>query len=133
MKKTIINHDVNLYPLQIKNNEREKFRADLNKIPYLLYEVETLKDGKKVVINKLGGKRNFGKLAQNDLMVFIYSPIECELWLISHNEIFEDIKQKYEYNKNETLKLINALKEVCEGKEPDEALIANKVRRHYWT
>ena len=128
MKKTIINHDVKLYQLDIKNKEREEFRADLNKIPYLLYEVETLKNGEKIVINKPGGKRNFGRLAQNDLMVFIYSPAECELWLISHDEILEDLKQKYEINREETIKLIHALRDVCEGTEPMESLEKNDVR-----
>ena len=129
MKKTIINHDVKLYQLDIKNKEREQFRADLNNIPYLLYEVETLKNGEKIVINKPGGKRNFGRLAQNDLMVFIYSPTECELWLISHDEILEDLKRKYDINREETIKLIRSLKDVCEGMEPIEAMKKNNVRR----
>ncbi len=129
MKKTIINHDVELHKLNIKNKERDKFRADLNSIPYLLYEVETLKNGEKIVINKPGGKRNYGKLAKDDLMVFIYSPSECELWLISHDEILEDLKQKYDTSREETIKLIVALKDVCDGMEPLEAMERNMVRR----
>ena len=132
MRKTIINHDVILHPLNIENKEREAFRADLNEIPYLLYEVETLEDGRKIVINKPGGKRNFGKLAKNDLMVFIYSSKECELWLISHDEIFEDLKIKYETNKEKAIELIKAMEKVCNGAEPDDVLRKYKIRRFCW-
>ena len=67
-------------------------------IPYLLYEVEVLSTGEKIVINKPGGKRSFGRLSRNDFMVFIYSPDNEGLWLISHNEILEDLRLKFQTN-----------------------------------
>ncbi|MCC8047875.1 MAG: glutamyl-tRNA amidotransferase, partial [Oscillospiraceae bacterium] len=79
-----IKYNVNLVPLDIKNKEQDAFRDELNNIPYLLYEVETLATGEMIAINKPGGKRNFGRLSKNDFMVFIYNPEKQSLWLISH-------------------------------------------------
>ena len=90
MSKNIFNHNVQLIPLNIKNKERDAFRLELLEIPYLLYEVEVLSTGEKIVINKPGGKRSWGRLSRNDFMVFIYSPDNEGLWLISHDEILED-------------------------------------------
>lgn len=132
MRKTIINHDVILQTLKIKNKERNEFRMDLNNIPYLLYEVEDLEDGRKIVINKPGGKRNFGRLSPNDLMVFVFDPNCCELWLISHDEIFEDLKLKYETDKEKTVNLIYAMEDVCNGAEPEDVLRSLKIRKFYW-
>ena len=46
--------------MNIPNDRPDLFREELYDVPYLLYEVETLADGNKIVINKPGGKRNFG-------------------------------------------------------------------------
>lgn len=119
MSKNLFNHNVKLIPLDIKNEEQNTFRMKLMDIPYLLYEVEQLSTGEKIVINKPGGKRSWGRLARNDFMVFIYSPNEEGLWLISHNEIFEDLRLKYRHNRTETEKLIYGLLDICNGKEPD--------------
>lgn len=59
MSKNIFNHNVQLIPLNIKNKERDAFRLELLEIPYLLYEVEVLSTGEKIVINKPGGKRSW--------------------------------------------------------------------------
>lgn len=119
MAKNLFNHNVQLVPLNIKNAEQNTFRMKLMNVPYLLYEVETLSTGEKIVINKPGGKRNFGRLARNDYMVFIYSPDNEGLWLISHDEILEDLRLKYQTNRVETERIIYGLLDVCNGNEPD--------------
>ena len=78
-------------------------------VPYLLYEVETLSTGEKIVINKPGGKRSWGRLSKNDFMVFIYSPDNEGLWLISHPEIY-------------------GLLDVCNGLEPDNVIVNRKLK-----
>jgi hypothetical protein len=122
MAKNIFNHNVQLIPLNIENKEKDAFRLELLNIPYLLYEVEILSTGEKIVINKPGGKRNWGRPARNDFMVFIYSPDNEGLWLISHNEILEDLRLKFQTNKKETENLIYGLLDVCKGKEPDNVI-----------
>lgn len=119
MAKNLFNYNVKLIPLNIDNAEQNTFRTELLNIPYLLYEVEELSTGEKIVINKPGGKRSFGRLSKNDFMVFIYSPNNEGLWLISHNEILDDLKIKYQTNKVEAEKIIYGLLDVCKGKEPD--------------
>lgn len=122
MKKNSFKYNVKLVPLTVRNEQRETFKEKLNEIPYLLYEVEQIADGSKILINKPGGKRSFGKLARNDFMVFIYTPAEEELWLISHDEILEDLKLKYLTNKDESIKVIYGLLDVCKGNEPDSVI-----------
>lgn len=114
-------HSVSLQPLPIPNQSQADFRAALDKVPYLLYEAEQLADGGKIVINKPGGKRNFGCLARNDFMVFIWHP-DNSLWLISHKEISEDLALKREENPNNALKIVKGLFSVCCGEEPDEVI-----------
>lgn len=113
-------YDVNLVPLRIENQPQNAFRDELNHIPYLLYQVETLATGDMIAINKPGGKRNFGVLSRDDFMVFIYSPAERSLWLISHNEISNDIADKYNADREMALRLIQGLYCVCCGEEPDD-------------
>ena len=122
MVNKIFKYKVNLIPLSIENKERNAFRNELNSIPYLLYEVESLNNGGKIVINKPGGKRNFGRLSRNDFMVFVYNPQEDDLWLISHGEIADDIAIKYENNPDETILLLKGLYRVCCGEEPDNVI-----------
>lgn len=128
MAKNIFNHNVQLIPLNIKNKARDTFRLELLDIPYLLYEVEVLSTGEKIVINKPGGKRSFGRLSRNDFMVFIYSPDNEGLWLISHNEILEDLRLKFQTNQNETENLIYGLLDVCNGYEPDDVIINRNLK-----
>jgi hypothetical protein len=122
MKNKKFNYKVNLVPLNITNAEQTIFRDKLNAIKYLLYEVESLSSGEKIVINKPGGKRNFGRLSRNDFMVFIYTPSEESLWLISHEEIMEDLKAKYACDAEATIQIIKYLHMVCKGQEPNEVL-----------
>lgn len=122
MANKIFKYNVNLVPLDIKNQEQNAFRGELNNIPYLLYDVESLATGEKIAINKPGGKRNFGRLSRDDFMVFIYNPSEQSLWMISHGEISDDIAEKYEYNQEQAILLIKALYKVCCGAEPDDVI-----------
>ena len=122
MSNKIFKYNVNLVPLRIVNQEQNAFRTELNNIPYLLYQVEKLATGEIIAINKPGGKRNFGRLSRDDFMVFIFNPIEQSLWLISHNEISDDIAIKYAYDSKQALELIKGLYYVCSGKEPDDVL-----------
>lgn len=122
MANKIFKYKVNLIPLKIENQEQNAFRDELNAIPYLLYEVETLSNGKKIVINKPGGKRNFGRLSRDDFMVFIYNPAEESLWLISHGEISDDIETKYQNDPNAAILLLKGLYMVCCGEEPDSVI-----------
>jgi len=119
-------YDVKLVPLKIENGDQGKFRQKLQSVPYLLYEVEQIRNGDKIVINKPGGKRNFGRLARNDFMVFIYKSHENTLWLISHDEIKEDLQNKYNMNPESTKEIILGLYKVCQGQEPDDVL--NKLK-----
>lgn len=122
MANKIFRYNVNLVPLRIENQEQDAFRDELNNIPYLLYEVEHLATGEIIAINKPGGKRNFGRLSRDDFMVFIFNPQEQSLWLISHGEISDDIAQKYDYDREHALLVIEALYNVCCGAEPDDVI-----------
>lgn len=122
MANKIFKYNVNLVPLYIENQEQNTFRDELNNIPYLLYEVENLETGEIIAINKPGGKRNFGRLSRDDFMVFIFNPYEQSLWLISHSEISDDIADKYDYNQEQALLLIEGLYNVCCGDEPDDVI-----------
>ena len=128
MSNKIFRYNVKLEPLHIANQEQNAFRDELNNIPYLLYEVENLSTGEIIAINKPGGKRNFGRLSRNDFMVFIFNPGEQSLWLISHSEISDDIADKYNYDKRETLLLIKGLYNVCCGDEPGEVINRLQIR-----
>ena len=128
MANKVFRYNVNLVPLSIKNKEQNAFRDELNNIPYLLYEVETLSNGERIAINKPGGKRNFGRLSRDDFMVFIFNPDKQSLWLISHGEISDDIANKYNYDNRQALKLIEGLYCVCCGDEPDDVLCRLRLR-----
>ena len=122
MANRVFNYKAILEPLSIKNQEQNLFRDRLNAIPYLLYEVEVLQNGEKIVINKPGGKRNFGRLSRDDFMVFIYNPAEESLWLISHDEISNDIAKKFEYDGAAAKQLVKGLYRVCCGEEPNDVI-----------
>ena len=115
-------YDAQLVVLNVPNSEQESFRKRLLGIPYLLYEVETLSNGDKIVINKPGGKRNFGRLCRDDFMVFIYHISDNTLWLISHPELFDDIMRKKEYDYNVALEIVHGLCLICCGQEPSDVI-----------
>lgn len=108
MANKIFRYDVNLVPLEIENQEQNAFRDELLNIPYLLYEVENLRTGEIIAINKPGGKRNFGRLSRDDFMVFIYNPYESSLWLISHSELVQILPKNMMITPNKQLDLFMA-------------------------
>ncbi|MCU0346133.1 MAG: hypothetical protein MUC59_04280 [Saprospiraceae bacterium] len=114
---TKFNYPVTLIKLEIENLSQEEAKVKLNEVPYLLYEVATLSDGRKIVINKPGGKRNFGRLSKNDFMVFVHNPVEEELWLASHAELQEDIEFKFSQSLEYGKVIIELLHKVCKGEE----------------
>lgn len=122
MKKNIYTHEIDLVNLQIKNRPREEFRELLEKVKYRGYEVEQLRDGRKVVITKPGGKFTFGRIRREDFMVWIYNPENSSLWLISHKDIYKDLEEKGKVNPKETIKIIDALEKVFNGNEPDSIM-----------
>jgi len=127
-KKNIYNHTITLFPLKIKNTSREEFREKLEQIEYRGYEVEELSDGRKIIITKPGGKFIFGTVKREDFMVWIYNKDDDTLWLISHKNIFEDLEEKSKIDKEETIKIIEALERVYNGEDPDDILPGNILK-----
>ena len=121
-KKNIYTHEIDLTPLTIKNQERAKFRQELERIKYRGYEVEQIKDGRKIVITKPGGKFVFGKVKRDDFMVWIYQPLDNSLWLISHKDILRDLEEKGNASPSDTVEIIDALEKVFHGEDPDDVL-----------
>lgn len=122
MKRNVYTHAIDLKKLSVRNKPREEFRTILETVKYLGYEVETLRDGRKIVITKPGGKFVYGKVRREDFMVWIYDPSNSTLWLISHKDIYEDLEQKGRSDPRKTLRVIDGLDRVCSGEEPDEVL-----------
>ena len=91
IKKNVYFHEISTTKLNIPNINNNDFQKKLEEIPYLLYEVEEINDGRKIVINKPGGKNVFGSVKREDIMVFIYIPKDKSLWLISHKDIKNDL------------------------------------------
>ena len=56
-RRNIYNHSIELKKLIIKNAERDEFMKKLEEIPYRGYEVEDIRDGRKIVIVEPGGKQ----------------------------------------------------------------------------
>ena len=127
MKKNIYTHEIELADLQIKNRPRNEFRKLLEKVKYRGYEVEQLRDGRKVVITKPGGKFTYGRIRREDFTVWIYNPMESTLWLIPHRNIYDDLENKGKVNPEETIKIIDALERVFNGQEPDDVLEAAEL------
>jgi len=127
MKKNLYKHEIDLIQLKIKNRPREEFRKLLEEVKYRGYEVEQLKDGRKIVITKPGGKFVFGRVKREDFMVWVYNPINSTLWLISHKDIYEDLEEKSKINPETTISIIDALERVFNGEEPDDILQATDL------
>lgn len=113
-------HKIDLKSINISNAERKEFAQKIIDLEYRGYEVEQIADGRKIVITKPGGKKAFGSSYKEDIMVFIYNPIDNSLWQISHNQIYEDIKQKIEESVENGKSLLLLLKRVFEGWEPND-------------
>ena len=114
-------------PLKIPNAPRDAFRAELEKVPFLGYEVEQLKDGRRICITKPGGKSPYGRMQVHDFMVWVYDETAKSRWRISHNEIYEDIAEKLGANPTEARRVVLALSRVHAGEEPDAVLASPKM------
>ena len=121
-KRNIYRHDIDLKKLRIKNAPSKEFAEAIEKIQYRGYEVEDISDGRKIVIAKPGGKQTFGRMRKEEFFVFIFNPQEQTLWQISHKQIYDDLLEKSQNDKNQTIKLLQALERVYIGGEPDTVL-----------
>lgn len=120
-------HKIDLADLALKNLPRDAFRDALESIEYRGYRVESIKDGREIVITKPGGKRaKFGQPKREDFMVWVHNPKEESLWLITHNQILDDLRAKAEEDAKVAAELIDALEEVFNGSEPDDVLKGRK-------
>jgi len=122
MKKNLYHHSIDLKKITIKNSTKNDFREKLEGIPYRGYEVEKFSDGNSIVITKPGGKRPFGQVKREDLMVWIYNSQKNTLWLISHKNIYSEIEKIGHLYPKEAVKIIDALERVYNGEEPDEII-----------
>jgi hypothetical protein len=128
-KRNIYQHEIELKTIRILNAPRDQFRKELEKLPYRGYEVEQLQDGRKIVIAKPGGKSVYGKPKKEDFFVWVFDPIQNTLWQISHKQIYYDIELKAQNNKEQALIVIDCLRKVCEGEDPDN-IISNITMDH---
>lgn len=115
-------HSIELKKIQIKNTDRESFANAIIELPYRGYKVEDISDGRKIVITKPGGKRSFGRISKEDILVFIYTPESQELWQISHKQILEDLQAKAAEDGEQTKRLIDVFELVLNGAEPEDLM-----------
>jgi hypothetical protein len=121
--RSAVVHEIDLARLTIKNTARDEFRRLLEAVRYRGYEVETLSDGRKIVITKPGRKYQRGpRGSREDFTVWVFDPRTNELWPISHNEILEDLEDKGRVSPKATVAVIRALERVYRGEEPDDFL-----------
>jgi len=121
-KRNVYRHKIELKNLHIKNAPRNEFRNLLEQVCYRGYEVESLGDGRKIVITKPGGKFTFGRIRREDFMVWVYDPEESTLWLISHKDIYNDLEAKGDVSPEDTIEIIDALERVYNGEDPEDVL-----------
>jgi len=117
-RKNVYKHKIKTIDVNIANCSRDNFTEKLLELPYLMYKVESLLDGREIVVNKPGGKRSFGKVIREDFMVWIHDVSNEMLWLISHKDILEDLKSKSSESRGKTLDLIGLMEKVFNGEEP---------------
>lgn len=119
-KKNIYQHEIDLKPISIRNVAKEYFAQEIINLPYRGYEVEQCQDGRKIVITKPGGKSVYGMPKKEDIMVFIFNPIDNTLWQITHAQILEDVTEKCSENSKEGKMLIELLRRTLDGEEPND-------------
>src|SRR5207249_373260 len=106
-KKNVVVHEIDLTPLTIKNANPDEFRRILETVKYRGYEVETLSDGRKVVITKPAKKFQRGPSgSRDDFVVWVFDPSANELWSISHNQILADLTSKGAVNPKAAVEII---------------------------
>ncbi|MBQ8703743.1 MAG: hypothetical protein IJ524_05160 [Bacteroidales bacterium] len=120
MARNVYSHSIDLKKLTITNAPREEFAERVIGIEYRGYEVEQCEDGRKIVITKPGGKSVYGHPKKEDILVFIYNPVNSDLWQISHKQILEDVTAKCEENPQEGKRLIALLERTLNGEEPND-------------
>jgi len=121
-KRNIYTNDIDLKKIRILNAESKQFAEAIEKIPYRGYEVEDISDGRKIVIVKPGGKQSYGRIRKEDYFVFIYNSQEQTLWQISHRQIYDDLLEKAQNDKKQTIMVLKAFERVYNGEEPDKSL-----------
>lgn len=122
MAKNVIQWEVpsNLHKISIPNASREQFIKQLSAIGHGFFSVEDLSDGDMIIIKKPGYK------SAKDFVVYIYHPGEG-LWPIMHDELFDDIRMKYNLDPDKTIEIIKALCDVCLGEEPDSVITKHNL------
>jgi len=105
--------------LRIKNLPPNEFREKVLKLPQLAYKVETLEDGRDIMITKPGGK------SADDIMVWVYEGPTGVHWRPSHKQIRNDLIEKIGFNKEKGLAVLEALERVYRGEEPEDVLTEN--------
>ena len=121
-RRNIYRHSIDLRQLRIKNTEPNEFAKRLEEVPYRGYEVESITDGRRIVIVKPGGKQAWGKMRKEDFFVFIYNPSDQSLWQITHKQIYEDLEEKAKADKDATVEILKAFERVYYGEDPDDIL-----------
>jgi len=121
-RRNIYKHSIDLKQLKIENTEPNEFAKRLEEVPYRGYEVESITDGRKIVIVKPGGKQAWGKMRKEDFFVFIYNPSDQSLWQITHKQIYEDLEEKAKADKDATVEILKAFERVYYGEDPDDIL-----------
>lgn len=121
-RRNIYRHSIDLRQLRIKNTEPNEFAKRLEEVPYRGYEVESITDGRKIIIVKPGGKQAWGKMRKEDFFVFIYNSSDQSLWQITHKQIYEDLEEKAKADKDATVKILKAFERVYYGEDPDDIL-----------
>jgi len=121
-KRNIYRHSIDLKPLTMRNAERSEFAKRLGEVPYRGYEVESVADGRRIVIAKPGGKQAWGRMLKDDFFVFVYCPSEQSLWQISHKQIYEDLEEKAKADRSATAEILRAFERVYRGEDPDDIL-----------
>jgi len=107
--------------VRIRNAEPTEFRERILQLPQLAYEVETLKDGRKILVTKPGGK------SADDIMVWVYEGEGGTHWRPSHKQIYNDLEQKIRFDKQKGLAVMEALERVCRGEDPEDILTKNSL------
>lgn len=110
---------VQLYRHRIRNAPPAEFREQILKLPQLAYDMEDLRDGRKVVVTKPGGK------SADNIMVWIYEGPEGAHWRPSHGLIYNDLEQKLIYNTRQGLAVIEALEQAFQGRDPENIIKEN--------
>ena len=111
---------VKMEKITIKNCPPPEFREKVLRIPLLAYDVESLSDGRKILVTKPGGK------SVHNIMVWVYEKDPGKVhWRPSHKLIHKDLKEKIAFSREEGLAVLDALERVYGGEDPDDLLAEN--------